>query len=101
MENFNRREIETVDLFDGTYLRDACRKALKKSGSDMALFAEELRGALMYQYWGRCEYETVLTSWPPDKSGEFRDMKIDVYDQVALNWDAFIEYVWNRRDELS
>ena len=24
--------------------------------------------------------------------------KVDIYDQVLLNWDIFIEYLWNHRD---
>lgn len=67
IENFNRRCIEIVDLFAGehSYLRAACRKALEKSNDDKEQFAEELRKAIMYQYLGRCEYEIILTSWPP------------------------------------
>ena len=30
----------------------------------------------------------------------FKDKKIDVYDQVMNNWDAFIEYLWEHRKEL-
>jgi hypothetical protein len=30
----------------------------------------------------------------------FRDEKIDVYDQVRLNWDVFIDWLWENRKEL-
>ena len=45
----------------------------------------------------------------PDKRFEIRVFpehnrfgceKIDVYSQVMLNWDVFIEYLWNNRKEL-
>lgn len=102
IENFNRRCIEAADLFAGehSYLRDVCRKALKKYKDDKEQFAEEVRRSLKYQYWGRCEYEIILTSWPPDNSGRFKDEKIDVYDQVLMNWFPFIEYIWSHRKEL-
>lgn len=36
-----------------------------------------------YQFWSRCEYEIILSSWPPlsDEEGK----KIDVYDQIIMN----------------
>lgn len=35
-----------------------------------------------------------MTSWPPDTTGRFKDKKIDVYDQIQMNWDVFADYVW-------
>ena len=33
-------------------------------------------------------------------NNRFKRMKIDVFDQVANNWDAFIDYLWEHRKEL-
>ena len=30
----------------------------------------------------------------------YRELKIDVYQQVINNWDHFIDYLWNNRKEL-
>ena len=99
-ENFNKQRIEVVDLFDSHYMSKECPKILKKCGEDKSAFASGLKEALMYQYWSRCEYEIVLTGWPPPNKDSFKDMKISIYDQVTLNWDAFIDYVWANREEL-
>ena len=100
IEDFNRREIGRMDLFDGSYLREECKKALLEADGDKERFGERVRSAIMYRYWSRCEYEIILSGWPPDKTRKFREEKIDVYDQVMLNWPVFLDYVWNHREEL-
>lgn len=98
MENFNGRKIETYDIFRHTSFLDDVRKAAEKCGEDRAAFEEQLRRSLMYYFWSKCEYEIILSSWPGREN--FKDKKVDVYDQVNLNWPVFTEYVWQHRDEL-
>ena len=38
-----------------------------------------------YQYWSRCEYEIILSDWPPSKPPI--EEKWDVYDQIMMNHD--------------
>lgn len=88
-------------------------------------FEKILRRSLMYYFWSKCEYETVITSWPVyisktelsrlnaevkehDKKWGYQPYrinvepdageKIDVYQQVMLNWDTFVDYVWSKRN---
>lgn len=90
-------------------------------------FVERIKSNLMYYYWSKAEWEVVVTSWPPYMSLEEVDRvnneiskyekeyghkpytahfspvigeKIDVYDQVMLNWDMFVEYVLSHTKEL-
>ena len=56
---------------------------------------------LKYQYWSRCEYELVLSSWPSYELDEDTDKyqkgtlvipngkgkKIDIYEQCKMNLD--------------
>ena len=92
-----------------------------------AAFIERIKSNLMYYYWSKAEWEVVVTSWPVYISSDnvpklnkriednekrwglqhFNinisptvDEKIDVYDQIMLNWDIFIEYVLNHTKEL-
>jgi len=69
----------------------------------------------MYYFWCKAEHEIVITSFPPyiDKkefnrlsSEEFRvcsdvrlrcGEKIDIYEQIRMNWDVFVDYVWNSK----
>lgn len=41
---------------------------------------------LMYQFWGRCEYEIILVDWPCQTKEE----KIDIYQQCKLNIDIIV-----------
>lgn len=92
-----------------------------------AAFIERIKSNLMCYYWSKAEWEVVVTSWPPymtleevsevNKEIEKYENKygykpytahfspaigekIDVYDQVMLNWDIFVEYVLNHTKEL-
>lgn len=50
-----------------------------------------IRSELMYYFWSKVEYELYLMSvaGADDEAGK----KIDVYDQVMLNFDKFFEYI--------
>lgn len=96
--NFNSGRIEIHNIFDHyTFLED-CRKNAKKNGEDKNAFAEQLRRDLMYSYWSKCEWEIVIDHWP--HTDRCMEEKVDVYDQVRLNWDLFVEYVWQHIGEL-
>ena len=90
--SFNSRDIRVYNVFDHSRFMDDIRKIYKKHKDDFNAFSEEVRRSLMYYFWSKCEWEIVLTGWPP--KDDFKDKKIDVYDQIMLNWDAFIKYVW-------
>lgn len=98
ISEFNGRRIEKHNIFDHNGVMDDLRKAARKYREDKEAFAEEVRRSLMYYYWSKCEWEIILQHWPPRQ--DFRDEKIDVYDQVMLNWDHFIDYLWENRKEL-
>ena len=65
---------------------------------------EWLDRALRYMFWSKCEYEIILSPWPPytnDKGEEVilpkRSRKIDIYEQCMMNFDIikriFIEEI--------
>ena len=41
---------------------------------------------LKYQYWGRCQYELILSEWPP-KENEDGEMVLD--PNIAEKWDIY------------
>ena len=47
----------------------------------------------MYYMWSKSEYEIIVSPWV----GRAEDIKIDVYSQVHMNWDRFVDYVWSFR----
>lgn len=123
LEDWNARTIKSFDIFQHGEFRKGVQKLLKKH-SDKAAFAEDLKKEVMYYFWAKCEYEVVITSWPPYISAEELDRlnkeneehkgkyghplvrncirpecaeKIDVYRQAMLNWDVFVDYVWAQK----
>lgn len=122
MEDFNDREIKEFNIFNHYGFREQARKLVKKY-KEKEEFAEQLRKWLMYYFWSKCEYEIILTDFPTfidvkelqrlnaeydkriNKSGKICvnlsiGNKIDVYDQVRLNWEAFVDYVWLHKKEI-
>lgn len=100
VENINGKRIEKCDIFShGNHIKEIA-KLLKKHVDDKLAFADGLRTEMMYHYWSRCEWEIILTSWPPSKDGTFEGEKIDVFDQLSMNWDVFVDYIWDHRKEV-
>ena len=94
VENFNSRKIEVYNIFKYNNLENIF-KEIKKETNSKEEFLEKVKRELQYRYWSKCEWEIILSEWPPVKDDSFKREKIDVYDQIMLNWNIFSEYVWN------
>lgn len=98
VSDFNRKIITTHNIFNhGGFVED-CQKAYKKlkKDNDVNAFFDEIRKSLLYWYWSKCEWEIIIDHWPHRESA--KDEKVDVYDQVMLNWPVFCEYIWANKD---
>ena len=123
--DFNKQTIEKWNIFNhGRFAEDV--KKLLKEGVAKEEFAEKLKGKLFYYFGCKAEYEIVITSWVPHidrkefyrinaeydeyykKWGEFPyrmyinpdvGEKVDIYSQVELNWDIFVNYVWSYKEK--
>ena len=99
VSNFNTGKIETHNVFDHWRVwEDLCKAARKYRDSERPLFEEEVRKTMMYYYWSKCEWEVIIDHWP--RNERMRDEKVDVYDQVRLNWGIFLDYLWANRAVL-
>lgn len=108
VENINRQKIEVYNIFEhGGFMEDLIKakkeyqKNIKLEGlekSPKEIFEEQVRRALLYHYWSKCEWEIILTSWPP--SSNFNDEKIDVYSQVMNNKQIFMDYVFEHMKDI-
>lgn len=58
-------------------------------------FSEKLKREVMYYMWSKCEYEIILSPW----TGRADDIKIDIYDQIMMNFDRFVDYCWSFKSE--
>lgn len=119
IENFNTRKIQKYNVLNDSIVSEIRKKS--KGISDKKDFNEIVKSILMYHYWCRAEWEVVITSWPTYVAidevnkfteqimaykSKFKDLpprltinltteqKIDVYSQVELNWEIFIDYLW-------
>lgn len=93
IENFNAKRIEQYNVFNHFKFSEEVKEAYKEHKDDFDAFSVSVQRSLMYYFWSKCEWEIILSDWPPSEN--FNDMKISVYDQIMLNWNVFIEYIWN------
>ena len=94
-QNFNARKIEVVNLFDifdiDDFIKLFKKRYKNKEQQTVENFKSELKNQLMYRFWSKCEWEVIVSAWPPDDKVS---IKIDVYEQIANNFDVFCDYVW-------
>lgn len=89
----NQKEIIVRNVFKlSVKFNEELDRLRENHVKDFSTFSEELRHAAMYCYWSKCEHEICVCDWMEQEYG----MKIDVYDQLRLNWDAFSAYTWAR-----
>lgn len=89
--DFNKREIRKFNIFDHWKFNEDVSKDLYKCRSREE-FAKFLRGHLFYYFNSKCEYEVLISPWIGDR--EKGTIKVDVYDQVMMNWEIFLDYCW-------
>lgn len=119
----NTEIIEVINVFDHFGFRESLKKLYKKRLKLTKIeFKEELRHIAMYYFWSKYEYEISLSEpFPRIKEDEIKRLikeyetfqqdktkvnftchvdlecykKIDIYDQLSLNWDIFADYVYS------
>lgn len=123
--DFNRRTIEKWNIFKHGRFAEDVKKNLKKCETKEE-FTEMLRRNLFYYFGCKAEYEVVITSWVPHiTTSELNRLnteyektlkeygrepyrlyinpdvgeKVDIYSQVVLNWNVFVDYVWSHKEK--
>ena len=125
--DINKREIVEFNIFDHWRFEEDVKKDLKECKTKEE-FTEKLKSHLMYYFWSKCEYEVVISSFPVHiKKEEFNRLteefkadtekyghepygmwvcpdvgsKIDIHNQVMLNFEVFVDYVWSHKKSKS
>lgn len=93
----NTSQIVSYNVFNHGGIRKDIHQAVKK-GKTKEEFADILRDSLMYYYWSKAEWEIVIYPWCGGQNT--KEIKVDVFDQVMMNWDLFLEYAWNKRKDI-
>ena len=100
IEDINLRIITTYNIFDHCGFMNDLRKIAKQPFAENRIqFAAHVTNALRYYFWGKTEWEIVLSSWPPDKKD--KPKKISVFDQVMLNLEQFNKYLFDHKSLLT
>lgn len=87
--DFNAQKIIKWNVFNhGAFKKEI--NTLLKEKIDKDDFSEKLKREVMYYFWSKCEYEIILAPW----IGRADVTKIDIYDQIMMNFDRFVDYCW-------
>lgn len=89
-EDFTNKEVKLFNVFDHFRFRTGVEKAFKECNGNKIDFSKRVRSEAIYYYAWKCEYEVYVSSmWKKEP------LKIDVFQQLEINWDKFIDYTWN------
>ena len=81
-------KLEFYNIFNHYYFKE-----------QVAEISEAIGKIARYCFGSKCEYEVLVESWPPSR--DFNSaVKIDVYEQLEMNWDALIDYIIKNKREI-
>lgn len=94
--DFSTDRVEHYNIMPYLYRRlEEKRKKKQITLEDLTLerLKEFIDNESKYQFWARCEYEVILSSWPPRENG--RKHKMDVYEQIHMNLDNIAKLMYD------
>ena len=93
--DFNQKELVSYDVLPYfrkvyTETKNADRPVTKEQ------WEEFIRRKGMYMYWARCEYEFLVSEWPPFSDlNKDKHIKIDVWQQIENNLSIVVDLLMN------
>ena len=94
--NFNAQEITTYNVLNNYLIKEVISPILNEHENNKREFAEAIRSEMMYRFCAKAEWEIIISPWV----GLAKERKIDVYKQIMINFDLFINYLWNNQEEI-
>ena len=82
--DINRKKFKPYDVMD-FFVDEYNEEENKPKTFDE--FKEFVERKSMWRFWSRCEYEIILTDWPPSGVEE----KWDIHRQILMNIDIITE----------
>lgn len=92
--DMNAQVMKTLDIFRHRYFSEQVTRHLSECATRDE-FAEKLKRDLQYNFWCKSEYEVIIKPWCGDYNTNA--LKVDIYSQVMLNFDIFVDYLWGFR----
>lgn len=94
IDDVNTRELKQFNIFSHSRynedIREYMYKYIKRQISKNT-FIEGIRKTTLYCFWGKVEYEIIISP----VIGNYYKNKIDIKEQIALNWERYIDYLLN------
>lgn len=92
VSDFNAKRIKTFNVFHSHNFLIGCKESFRKYKlpEQYGELVESIKHNAIYSFWCKSEYEIIITELM-DRS-DFNEMKTDVYQQLMLNWESFVEY---------
>lgn len=94
--DYNKREIVKWNIFKHHSFYISIIENLGTNHNSKELFEEQLEKDLRYYFWCRAEYEVIIVPWCDNSEN---GKKTDIYEQIKLNWNNFVDYIWSFREE--
>ena len=97
-EDYNKKDIVVYNVFRHRTFLEQCKKMYRKyrKPEQAAELENKIMGWAQYCFWSKCEYEIVLEGWVHSTV----EKKIDIYQQLMLNWDYFFKYITDHRADF-
>lgn len=86
----NKERVVKWNIFDHRAFTEDL-KILYSKQYDLNSFSADLQHYAICYFWSKYEYEMFIEPWHNDKAVH----KIDVFDQLMMNWDIFARYCYN------
>ena len=95
---YEHDKLRIYNVFNNAYFSEAVTNIMHTPNISRSEISEVIMRKAQWQFWGRCEYEHIISSWPP-YDGD-KGYKIDIFEQLTLNWDRFIDYIMRSYGKL-
>lgn len=90
MYNSTTKKIVVENVFNHSNYKKDIEELIHNCTDNVYAFSEKVRSVSVYYFWSKCEYETVIYPWVGDDKCK---RKVDVFWQLEMNWENFIEYL--------
>lgn len=97
LEDVNKKRIIKYNVFHHYGFCQDLKSVIEKLKNKKDL-SEKVNRLALYYFWSKCEYEILITSLI--NRSNFKNEKIDVYDQLQLNWNTFVDYIWKNKKNI-
>lgn len=95
----NHRKFTPYDVLP-YFRREYDELAKSKRPKTREEWTEFVKRKGMYMYWSRCEWEIIVSEWPPYEK-EDRSAKIDVWYQIEYNLDIVVDLLMSEKEKPS